>query len=49
MEQDKESRDKRNAPMGNLFLSKETRNYNGAKTISPINGAGKSGQLHVQE
>ena len=35
--------------MGTLFLSKDTRKYNGAKTTSPINGAGKSGQLHVQE
>ena len=27
--------------MGNLFLAKEARIYNGAKTASSINGAGK--------
>ena len=27
--------------MGNLFLTKETRIYNGAKTASSINSAGK--------
>jgi len=27
--------------MGNLFLTKEARIYNGAKTASSINGAGK--------
>ena len=31
-----------------LFLRKEARIYNGAKTASSINGAGKTGQLHVQ-
>jgi len=35
--------------MGTLFLTKETRIYNGAKTASSINGAGKTGQLHVKE
>jgi len=30
-------------------LTKEARIYNGAKTASSINGAGKSGQLHVKE
>ena len=34
--------------MGTLFLIKETRIYNGAKTASSINGAGKTGQLHVK-
>ena len=34
--------------MGNLFLTKETRIYNGAKTASSINGAGKIGQLRVE-
>ena len=29
------------APMGTLFLTKEARVYNGAKTASSINGAGK--------
>ena len=37
------------APMGTLFLTKEARIYNGAKTASSINGAGKTGQLHVKE
>ena len=35
--------------MGTLFLTKEERIYNGAKTASKINGAGKTGQLHVEE
>ena len=34
---------------GYLFLTKEERIYNGAKTASSINGAGKTGQLHVKE
>ena len=37
------------APMGTLFLTKEARIYNGAKTASSINGSGKTGQLHVIE
>ena len=36
------------APMGTLYLTKEARIYNGAKTASSINGAGKTGQLHVK-
>ena len=35
-------------PMGTLFLTKEGRIYNGAKIASSKNGAGKTGQLHVQ-
>ena len=35
--------------MGTLFLTKEARIYNGAKTASSINGAGKTGQLRVKE
>ena len=35
--------------MGTLFLIKEARIYNGAKTASSINGAGKTEQLHVKE
>ena len=35
--------------MGTLFLTKEARIYNGAKTASLINGAEKTGQLHVKE
>ena len=34
---------------GSLFLTKEERIYSGAKTASSINGAGKTGQLHVKE
>ena len=33
---------------GTLFLTKEARIYNGAKTASSINDAGKTGQLHVK-
>ena len=32
-----------------LFLTKEARIYNEAKTASSRNGAGKTGQLHVKE
>ena len=35
--------------MGTLFLTKEARICNGAKTGSPVNGAGKTRQLHVKE
>ena len=35
--------------MGTLFLTKEERICNGAKTPSSINGAGKTGQQHVKE
>ena len=35
--------------MGNLFLTKEARIYNEAKTVSSINGSGKTGQLCVKE
>ena len=31
--------------MSTLFLTKEARIYNGAKTTSSINGAGKTGEL----
>ena len=36
-------------PMGTLFLTKEARIYNGAKTASSINGAGKTRQVQVKE
>ena len=29
-------------------MTKESRLYNGGKTVSSINGAGKTGQLHVK-
>ena len=35
--------------MGILFLTKEERIYNGAKTAASINGAGKTGELQVKE
>ena len=35
--------------MGTLFLTKEARIYNEAKTASLINGAWKTGQLHIKE
>ena len=35
--------------MGTLFLKKEPRIYNEAKTYSSISCAGKTGQLHVKE
>ena len=34
--------------MGTLFLTKDPRIYSGAETVSSINGAGKTGQLHVK-
>ena len=45
MEQERKSRNK---PI-HLFLMKEARVYNEAKTASSINGARKTGQLHVKE
>ena len=49
MEQDREPRHKPAPPMSTLFLTKEARIYNGEKTASSINVAGKTGQLHVKE
>ena len=34
---------------GQLINDKEAKLYNGEKTASSINGAGKTGQLHVRE
>ena len=34
---------------GYLIFDKRVRIYNGAKTTSSINGAEKTGQLHVKE
>ena len=50
----KQDRKPRNKPMHlrvpyTLFLTKEARIYNGAKTASSINGTGKTGQLHIKE
>ena len=44
-----ESPEKAHAPMVTLFWTKEARIYKGAKTASSVNGAGKTGQLHVKE
>ena len=30
-------------------MTKEARLYNGGKTVYPINGAGKTGQLYVKK
>ena len=35
--------------MSTLFFTKEAKIYNGTKTDSSINDAGKTGQLHVKE
>ena len=35
--------------MGTVFLTKEVRIYNGAKTASSISGAWKTGQLHAKK
>ena len=43
------AQEKTHAPVGSLFFTKEARIYNGAKTASSINGARKTGQLHVKE
>ena len=45
----KQDRKPTNKPMGTLFCTKEARIYNRAKTASSINGAGKTGQLHIKE
>ena len=34
---------------GYLIFDKQARLYNGAKTASSVNGAEKTGQLHVKE
>jgi len=36
-------------PMGTLSLIKETRIYNGDKTVFSISDAGKTGQVHIKE
>ena len=48
-ERQKETRQKAHTPMSTLFLTNKARIYNGAKTASSINGAGKTGQLNVRE
>ena len=49
MEQDIKPRNKPMHLWVPYFLTKEARIYSGAKRASSINGAGKTGQLHVKE
>ena len=49
MEQDRKPRNKPMHLWVPYFFTKEARIYNGAKTASSKNGAGKTGQLHVKE
>ena len=49
MEQDRKPINKPMHPWVPYFLTKEAIIYNGAKTASSINGAGKTGQLHIKE
>jgi len=49
MEQDRKPRNKPMHLWVPYFLTKEVGIYNGAKTVSSINGAEKTGQLHVKE
>ena len=44
-----EAQKQAHAPLGTLSLTKEARIYNGAKIACSINGAGKTGHLHVKE
>ena len=48
MEQDRKSRDKPTT-YGRLIYDKEARIYSEKKIVSSINGAGKTGQLHVRQ
>ena len=49
LEQDRKPRNKLMHLWVPYFLTEEARIYNGANTASSINGAGKTGQLHVKE
>ena len=49
MEQDRKPRNKPTHLWVALFLTKEAWIFNGAKTASSINGAGKTEQIHVKE
>ena len=49
MEQDRKPRNKPMHLWVPYFFTKEARIYNGAKTASSLNGAGKTGQLHIKE
>ena len=49
MEQDRKPRNRPMHPWVPHFFPKEARIYNGVKTASSVNDAGKTGQLHVKE
>ena len=49
MGQTKEPRNKPTCIRSKDSMRKEARIYNGENTASSINGAGKTGQLHVKE
>ena len=49
MEQDRKPRNKPIHLWVPYFLTEEARIYNWAKTASSINGAGKTGHIHVKE
>ena len=49
MEQDRKIRNKATHLWVFCFWAKEARIYNRAKTASSINGAEKTGQLHIKE
>ena len=49
MEQDRRPRDKTYTTMRTLFLTKETRIYNGEKITFSISGAGETGKLHIKK
>ena len=49
MEQDRKPRNKPVYLGVTYFLTKDGRIHNGAQTASSINGARKTGQLHVKE
>ena len=49
MVQDRKPRNKLMHLWVPYFLTEEARIYNGANTASSINGAGKTGQLHVKK
>ena len=48
MEQNREPRNKP-THLQSIFVTKEARIYNGKKTVPSASGAGKLGQLHVNQ
>ena len=49
VEQDRKPRNKPMHLWVPYFFTNKAKIYNGAKTDSSINGAGKTGQLHIKE